>query len=389
LFEGTMRGLFSILFGAGCMLLLTRLEKRDMKHTPADIYYRRLLWLLLFGLFNAFILLWPGDILYSYAICGLFLYPFRNLKAKHLLILSIVFLVISGMQGSYRLFGANYVRTEGEKAIALEQKKVKLTDRQVEMKQAWMGMQEHTKPENLRKDADKLINALGNQGYGGVFMTLLPINTKLQSSKFYGSSFFDVLALFFLGMALFKYGVVTGKQPKKTYWLMMLICYPIALALSYWNLHSWLAVNFDFTRIVEKLGFEYYEFRRTLMTLGHMSLIILLYQYGVFKFLWRWMARVGQMAFTNYLVQSIICTLFFYGYGLGYFGKLQRYETYYVVFAVWAFQIVFSNVWLHYFRFGPFEWAWRSLTYWNRQPMKKAKAKEPEETIQENEPMLA
>ena len=83
------------------------------------------------------------------------------------------------------------------------------------------------------------------------------------------------------------------------------------------------------------------------------------------------MRPVGQMAFTNYLMQSIICGLIFYGAGFGLFGKLQRYELYYVVAGVWVFEIVFSHIWLRYFRFGPFEGLWRSLTYWKAQPMKK------------------
>jgi uncharacterized protein len=80
---------------------------------------------------------------------------------------------------------------------------------------------------------------------------------------------------------------------------------------------------------------------------------------------------MGQMAFTNYLGQSLICSLIFYGYGLGYYGKLQRYELYYVVFGVWIFQMIFSVVWLKYFRFGPLEWLWRTLTYWEKQPIVK------------------
>ena len=83
------------------------------------------------------------------------------------------------------------------------------------------------------------------------------------------------------------------------------------------------------------------------------------------------MRPVGQMAFTNYLMQSILCGLFFNSIGLGMYGKLQRIEIYYVVAAVWIFQIIFCNIWLRYYRFGPFEWAWRSLTYWKKQPLKK------------------
>jgi len=98
---------------------------------------------------------------------------------------------------------------------------------------------------------------------------------------------------------------------------------------------------------------------------------LILYKSGWFEFLLKPFASVGQMAFSNYLGQSIICTLFFYGYGLGYFGKLQRYELWYVVAGVWIFQIIFSTVWLKFFRFGPLEWVWRSLTYWKIQPFVK------------------
>jgi uncharacterized protein len=77
------------------------------------------------------------------------------------------------------------------------------------------------------------------------------------------------------------------------------------------------------------------------------------------------------MAFSNYLMQSIICVFIFYGFGLRWFGAFERYQLYYFVIGIWIFQIVFSNIWMKYFLFGPFEWLWRSLTYWKIQPMKK------------------
>jgi uncharacterized protein len=98
---------------------------------------------------------------------------------------------------------------------------------------------------------------------------------------------------------------------------------------------------------------------------------MLMYKSGFFKWLFALMRPVGQMAFTNYLMQSLLCGFFFYGIGLGMFGKLHRYELYYVVGVVWILQIIYSHIWLRYFRFGPFEWAWRSLTYWKRQPFRK------------------
>lgn len=83
------------------------------------------------------------------------------------------------------------------------------------------------------------------------------------------------------------------------------------------------------------------------------------------------MRPVGQMAFTNYLAQSFLMGLFFYGIGFGMFGRLQRYEIYYVVAATWVIQIIFSHAWLRYFKFGPLEWIWRQLTYWKRLPIRR------------------
>jgi uncharacterized protein len=77
------------------------------------------------------------------------------------------------------------------------------------------------------------------------------------------------------------------------------------------------------------------------------------------------------MAFSNYIMQTIFCNIIFLGFGFGLYGKLQRYELYYIVIGIWIFQLIASPIWLKYFRFGPLEWAWRSLTYWKKQPFKK------------------
>jgi len=82
-------------------------------------------------------------------------------------------------------------------------------------------------------------------------------------------------------------------------------------------------------------------------------------------------AAVGQMALTNYLMQSVLCTCFFYGHGLGMFGKLERFELLYVLLVVWLIQLIASPLWLKYFRYGPAEWAWRGVTYMRWQPMRR------------------
>ena len=106
------------------------------------------------------------------------------------------------------------------------------------------------------------------------------------------------------------------------------------------------------------------------MTLGHVGLIGLLYRVPALSGAMRTLAAVGQMALTNYLSQSLICMFLFTGAGLALFGQLERHELYYVVVAIWIVQLIWSPLWLRRFRFGPAEWLWRSLTYWQRQPMR-------------------
>ena len=76
------------------------------------------------------------------------------------------------------------------------------------------------------------------------------------------------------------------------------------------------------------------------------------------------------MALSNYLGQSLICTTIFNGFGFGMYDRMQRFQIYGVVLAIWVFQLLTSKIWLSHFQFGPMEWVWRSLTYWKLQPMR-------------------
>ena len=89
------------------------------------------------------------------------------------------------------------------------------------------------------------------------------------------------------------------------------------------------------------------------------------------------LAAAGQMPLTGHLMQTPICSTLFYGYGLGWFGHLERYQILLVAVAIWIFQLWLSPLWLRHCRFGPMEWVWRSLTYWKRQPFRQRAATEP------------
>ena len=114
-----------------------------------------------------------------------------------------------------------------------------------------------------------------------------------------------------------------------------------------------------------------YPFQRILLVMAHMAGIILIFKSGKLQGAFRRLEAVGQMAFTNYIMHSVICTLFFFGYGLNYYAELDYYQIYYVVFAIWALQLFLSPIWLQYFYFGPLEWLWRSLTYWKMPVMRR------------------
>lgn len=100
-----------------------------------------------------------------------------------------------------------------------------------------------------------------------------------------------------------------------------------------------------------------------------MGLLLLFARSGIFPLFQNALASVGRMAFTNYLTHSVVCAIFFVGFG--YFGQLQRYELYYVVLAICSVQLVLSPLWLKYYKMGPLEWLWRYLTYIQAPALKK------------------
>jgi uncharacterized protein len=113
-----------------------------------------------------------------------------------------------------------------------------------------------------------------------------------------------------------------------------------------------------------------YDIERLPVALANMALLMILCKAGALRWLTSRLAAIGQMALSNYILQSVVCTFVFTGYGLGLYGRLERYQLYYVVAGCWATSLAASPIWLRHYRFGPLEWCWRSLTYWKKQPMR-------------------
>ncbi len=369
-FEGTMRGLFSMLFGAG-MLLFT-MNKKETLGGPsvAELYYRRLLLLVAFGVFNAYILLWQGDILFFYGLCGMLLYPFRKTAAKWLFALGILWICFNMIKGQINYNETRDKRAAYNEAVQAKKEGKPLTDEQKSAKAEWL-QRENWRPDSMEVQRD-ISKVRGS--YATVFNYYLPRNSGGEIWGTYHWAFWDCVAMMLIGMAFFRWGYFSNKPRTSTYIMGLLVGYGIGIPIGYimfskgmieGTLHQGLYVD-AYTVNHQTL----YDVKRFFLCLGHASLIMLVFRSNLLNWLMKGLANVGQMAFTNYLMQSIICTLIFHGYGLGFYNKLQFHQLYYVVGGVWIFQLITSSIWLKYYRFGPFEWLWRSMTYWKKQPMR-------------------
>jgi uncharacterized protein len=363
LFEGKMRAIFSMLFGAGVVLLTSRLERRGDGARAADIYYRRTLWLLAIGVAHAY-LLWEGDILYSYAVCGLFLFPFRRLAPRRLILLGALALAVALPRAAAVAIHRGDLRARAAAAAAVKAAGEPLSKAQEAALSDWEEITDDYEPadDDLRE-----AKADYHAGYGHLFLHRAELVRYVESSDFYGWAFFDGIGMMLMGMGLLQLGVLSGARSRRFYAAMVAAGYglglPIAAAASY----GFYVNRFDPVRVVWLT--TAYDPARVAVGLGHIGVVMLVVKSKRLAWLTRPFADVGRMALTSYVGATLICTTLFNGYGFDLFGSLRRYQLYLVVLAIWTAQLAFSRLWLRRFHFGPLEWLWRSLTYWRRQPL--------------------
>jgi uncharacterized protein len=368
-FSGTMKGMFSMLFGAGMILFTMNKKETPGGVTIAELYYRRLLLLVLFGVIHAFVLLWPGDILWDYGLVGMVLYPFRKTAVKWLFLLSIICIGIGILKQQLWVNEIREKRAAYVESVKAEKAGKKLTAEQQQATTVWLEMENSWRPDLER--CDRHIRKM-HSGYGSIFTYFISGNSGEETWSIY-HGIWENICMMFLGMALLGIGFFSNKLSTSTYTMCLLIGYGIGIPMG-WIMFNGHLESFNPGAYVDAYRVQHavlYNFKRVFLSIGHASLIMLVFRSRIIPWLMKVLANVGQMAFTNYLMQSIICTLFFYGYGLGYYNQLKYHQLFFVVAAVWVFQIIFSVIWLRYYRFGPFEWLWRSLTYWKKQPMLK------------------
>jgi len=364
-FEGTQRGLFSILFGAGTILLIARLEAAD-EGKAADIFFRRSLWLVLFGTAHSYLLLWTGEILYYYGITALFIYALRNMTPRALLTIAVAGFIIGAIWSAGESYSAFQKRESALTAQAVVDAGGELTAEQERDIDDWAEIEKEYKPDELAL-TEEIETHKGS--YLDVLIQQAPRNAHYQSWWLY-RLFFDIFSMMLVGMALFKLGFFGAESSSRAYWAMALIGYPLGLAINYFELQIVLGGEFSILSYLQ--AYWTYDVGRLAMTLGHLGALLLFCRSGLFGWLQHSLAAVGRMALSNYVSHSIICAIVFYGFGFGLYADLERHQLYYVVVSIWIAQLIISPIWLRHYRFGPLEWAWRSLTYLQRQPFRRA-----------------
>lgn len=364
-FDMKMMTIFSMLFGAGMLILTER--ARSTGRSAAAIYYRRLWLLLVFGLLHAY-LLWSGDILYSYALCGLILYPARNFQPRTLILIGAALLLIGSLITSSSGFFFDFARSTAREAAAIVEAGGTPNEMQQGMVEAWQGIEVGFLPGPEELAAEKAA-FLGS--YWELFKHRAGLALLMQTMLFVLMLFWRAAGLMFIGMALMKMRVFTGERSLRFYLMLMIAGYLIGLPIVGVGVSLGEKTQFDFVAMF-KYVWTFNYVGSIAVALGHVGLVMLIVKLGLVQWLTAGLSAIGRMALTNYLMHSVICATIFFGWGFGSWGQWSRFETMGVVAAILLFQFIVSPLWLSMFRFGPMEWLWRSLTYWRVQPMLKA-----------------
>lgn len=342
LVDGKMRGLFSMLFGASLLLVLQRARATGVDGDAA--HFRRMAWLLGFGLAH-FYLIWHGDILVLYAAIGCAAWFFSETSTRTLVRFG---LGLIGLQAIIFLALLAAMLAEGPNGVSAR------------ALQDSFGI---PAPATITSDLTLFRGGYwGIVGYRFTAMAGIPLTQTLL----FGS---ETLGLMLLGMAGLRSGFLIGGWGRPLYARVAMVGYAIGLPVTLlvaWA--CWLS-GFD-ARMAFAAALPLGTLTRPFMLLGHAALA-LYWLTGAPSALRDRVAAAGRAAFTNYLGSSLLMTALFYGYGLGLYGRLDRFALLGVVVATWLLMLGWSKPWLDRFAFGPLEWLWRSLARGKKQPIRK------------------
>lgn len=326
--------IFSLLFGAGICLFADRAEARSGR--SVGLHYRRMFYLLVFGLIHAY-LLWSGDILVAYALCGSVIFLLRNRSPRALVVSGLVVFVVASVLSIGIGMTTEFIP---EKDVA-------------EIVAAWA-------PDATKIEAELLAYRGGwfVQQAQRISDTLVMHTMALPTELLWQSA-----GIMLMGMALYRWHILSAVRNDRFYCCLALIGFgvglPVVAAGAWWNF----AAGWNWERSMF-LGSQFNYWGSLAMAFGYVGLVMVAVRRGWFSALQMRLAAAGRMAFTNYIAQTLICTTIFYGHGFGLFGRIDRWQQAIIVIAIWVIQLWWSPLLMRRFRYGPLEWSWRALTYW-------------------------
>jgi uncharacterized protein len=344
--DGKLYTLFSLLFGIGFSIQLSRSSEKGQSFLP--YYLRRLTVLFFIGVVHL-LLIWSGDILTSYALAGFILLIFRNTSDQALLRWAFVLLLLPVLQYALVMVAGGGIHPGTIFAIA------------------GSYFRQHF---GLHEIGDRLTLLQGD------YKQILQSNIVSACFRFgellYTGRFFRILAMFLLGYyvgkkQLFKHLQTNGGLLKK------LLIWGFALGIPANVVLVWLMeLGNDYPPSFLGLAQSFfYTIGVVPLSLAYTALFAILWQKPAWKNKLDFFAPIGKMALSNYLLQSLICVGLFYGFGFNLIGKIGPFVGMGIVVLILSCQYLFSRWWLSRYQFGPMEWVWRSLTYGKRQNMKK------------------
>jgi uncharacterized protein len=345
--EGKFYSIFSLLFGIGFSIILVRNKNRGIN--PLNIFYKRLLVLAVIGAAHLYFL-WQGDILLLYALVGMLLPLFRNLSNRNLLLCATLFILspiaIDLVRLALQWSPGHFLFPIGEAIDA----KVGLTEENWRTylftdgsgwKEWWHWQQtSFIYRYATLLNSNRLFKVLGMfllgyyVGRNMIYTNLHQYTHILKKIRNWGLLIgipANVVVYIFEGDDKFIHASAWGMADTISYALGVV---PLALAIASTIALSWMKSKNSWLKVF---------------------------------------APVGQMALTNYLAQTIICSMIFYGAGFGLGQKIGLAYVFLIAVAVFGLQIIYSNIWLRHFNYGPVEWIWRQLTYGKKIPLKKQK----------------
>lgn len=343
--EGRLRGLFSFLFGASMLLVIDRAEAKGTSGEAAHL--RRMVWLLVFGCLHLY-LLWWGDILAHYALVGTVALIFHRAGTRTLALLALAVLAVATLSSAGSL-------------AALVASAPQATPAQVA---TWNGFATAFGVPPAAQLAAEIAAMRGSFAEGVAWrwaQVMDPFSFLLIGGT-------ETLSAMLLGMAALRSGFVTGQWSRRAYRRVALVCVPLSLA-GYAAL-GWttMAHGFD-QRWVYLASFVASAPLRVLGYVGYAALLVLMMRPG--GALTERIAAVGRVAFSNYLLTTLLMQCVFAGWGLGLFARWPRAALYLLVPAVWLAMLAWSAPWLRRYRHGPLEWVWRSLAQGRVQAMQR------------------